>query len=327
MTLDSTAPAAEKQYFAIYLDSLRLDAVLDFDLYIEHGTEFVLYRSARLPFSEKTRRTLLDNNTKRLFVATDSRRDYQRYLESNLPDIVQDSSIQEGVRGNIVYDSAKFLVRDIFAKPSLGENVRRGQELVESTVEFILSGESAISCLLGIMAFDYTTYTHSVNVCTLSLALAQFVGIKNPSELAALGTGALLHDIGKTRVAESVLNKVEPLTPDELFLIKRHPQWGCELLRGNDLLAPESYYPILQHHERLNGSGYPQGLGRNELHIFGKITAIADAFDAMTTKKTYRPAKDPYPALKEMFADNGAFDPELLAEFARMFGPSGLIDD
>ncbi|MCD6249854.1 MAG: HD domain-containing protein [candidate division Zixibacteria bacterium] len=327
MSLDSSAPATEQQFFAIFLDSLRLDAILDFDLYIEQGPEFILYRSARLPFTEKTRRMLLENNTTRLFVSTDSRQSYQHYLECNLPDIVQDSSIQESVRGSIVYDSAKFLVKDLFAKPSLVENVRRGQELIESTVSFILSSDSAISCLLQIMAFDYTTYTHSVNVCTLSLALAQFIGIRNPSELEALGTGALLHDIGKTRVGEPVLNKIEPLTPDELFLIKRHPQWGCELLQKSNLLAPESYYPIIQHHERMNGSGYPHGLGRNDIHLFGRITAIADAFDAMTTEKAYRHAIDSYPALKEMFAEEGAFDPELLSEFARMFGPSGLIDD
>jgi len=310
------------RYFPIYLESLRVNAVLDFDLYLERGREYVLFRSARLPFTEKTRQNLIENNITHIYVAATDNRSYYNYLETCLHDLVRDVSIRETRRANLVYETALFLIKDLFARPTFGENIRRSQELVQSTVSFILASRSAFAALLDILAFDYTTYTHSVNVCALALALAQQSGMTDPSELHALGTGALLHDIGKTKVPDGILNKIEPLTPDEIFLIRRHPKWGFDLAKETDLIAPESYYPITQHHERENGSGYPLGIASKLIHPYSKITAIADAFDAMTTEKPYRAAIGAFPALKMMFEDKGAFDHTLLEDFTKMLGPA-----
>ena len=215
-------------------------------------------------------------------------------------------------------------MEDIFERPTFGDNIVRGKELVSSTVGFILTANNALSNLLDVMAFDYSTYTHSVNVCTLSLALAQFVGVSNPRDLQALGTGALLHDIGKTQIDESILNKAGPLSDAEMDVVRKHPQWGCDLAKKTDLIDQESYMPILQHHERENETGYPHAKSSKHIHLYGKITAIADVFDAMTTRRVYRKAVDAYPALKEMFDDHGAFDRELLRAFAEMLGPTDL---
>lgn len=324
MSTIATASKRASQYLPIYLDTLRIDTALNFDLYIESGADVVLYRAARLPFTEETRQHLLENNVIKLYVATTDRRSYQSYLESNLASIIKDTSIKDSVKAGIVYDSAKFLVTDLFADPTLGENILRCKELVSSTVGFILTGKAAFNSLLNVMSFDYSTYTHSVNVCTLTLALAQFTGTKDPRELKVLGTGALLHDIGKTKVGDTILNKKEPLTDAEVKLIKKHPEWGCDIAKETDLIDPESYIPIIQHHERENSTGYPDGSGRKRIHRYGKITAIADVFDAMTTQRVYRNAVEAYPALKEMFADQGAFDPELLEQFTKMLGPLDL---
>ena len=322
MNVELTTPTSGQQFFPIFIESLRIDDVLDFDLYIAQGQQYVLYRSAAEPFTEKSRTGLIENNIKQLFVARHDKRHYQKYLETNLSHLTTDTGIVETLRAEMVYQCALSLVDDLFSKPTLTENVKRSQDLVKSTVEFVLLGPTACSALLEILAYDYTTYTHSINVCSLALALAIQVGIKDPHDLQTLGTGALLHDIGKTKIPESIFNKIEPLTPDELFVIKRHPKWGCDLARQSALLDEQSYYAISQHHERENGSGYPLGIGGAQIHPYGKITAIVDAFDAMTTRKTYRPAMDAFHALQQMFAESGAYDPELLSEFTRMLGPA-----
>jgi putative nucleotidyltransferase with HDIG domain len=326
MNVQSKSQVSDQQFFPIFLESLRIDDVLDFDLYIAQGSQYVLYRSAAEAFTEKTRTSLIENNIKQLYVSHHERRTYQKYLETNLPLLTTDKAIGEIVRAEMVYECALSLVEDLFAGPTLAENVKRGQDLVRSTVGFVLQSPTSRTALLDVLAYDYTTYTHSINVCSLALALALQIGITDPRELHALGTGALLHDLGKTKIPETIFNKIDPLTPDELFVIKRHPRWGGDLARQSALLDESSYYAILQHHERENGSGYPLGIGGGYIHLYGKITGIVDAFDAMTTRKSYRPAMNAYHALKEMFAERGAYDPELLAEFTRMLGPEATSD-
>jgi len=314
------------KYLTIYLDSLRIDSILAFDLYIKKGEDYILYRSSSQPFSEKYRNQLLENNIFRLYVSADQGCEYQAYVESNIREIIEDASIQEETKANIIYNSAQLLVKDVLSNPTLGENIRRSKDMVEATVGFILKGQSAFYNLLRVMSFDYYTYTHSLNVCTFSLALARYISIDNVEELNKLGTGALLHDIGKTMIPEAVLNKRGSLTPQEMQMIKKHPGWGVDIIKETDMVADESYLPVIQHHERENKSGYPNGIGSDKIHLYGKIVAIADVFDAMTTERVYRSALAAYPALKLMFADKNAFDRELLEQFTLLMGPSDLTE-
>ncbi len=308
-------------FIPVHLDSLRIDSILNFDLYIRKGVEYVLYRASDLPFTEENRANLLQYNVRALYISHKNRHRYQEYLESNIKEIIADPTIEQTAKANIVYDSAKLLVQDVLDQPTLAENIRRSQNLVDSTVSFILTGQTAFYSMLRVMSFDYHTYTHCVNVCTFALALAQFNGIVDKQELCSLGTGALLHDVGKTLIPEAILKKRSSLTDREWDLIRKHPQSGVDILKETNMIAEESYYPVLQHHEREDGSGYPRGLKSDEIHVYSKIVAIADVYDAMTTKRVYRSAIAPYLALKEVFDQGDVFDRNLLESFTRMMGP------
>ena len=311
------------RFMPVHLDSLRIDSILNFDLYIRTGTDYVLYRASDQPFTEENRSSLLQYNVKVLYVAGEKRHQYQEYLEANIKNIVLDPTIEETAKAGIVYDSTKLLVKDVLDNPTLGKNIQRSQSLVDSTVAFILTGRNAFHSLLRVMSFDYYTYTHSVNVCTFSLALAQFIGIDDVQELCQLGTGALLHDVGKTMIPEAVLQKRSRLSEREWELIKSHPQWGVDILKETNLIAERSYDPVLEHHEREDGSGYPRGLKSNDIHPHSKIVAIADVFDAMTTRRVYRSAVAPFVALKEIFDQEGVFDRSFLENFTLLMGPAG----
>lgn len=314
------------EYLPIYLETLRIDSALDFDLYVKKGTEFILFRASNLPFTEKNRTALLENKIDRLYIHAEKQHEYQRYVEKNIKAIITDSNINETTKAGIIYNCAKLLVKDVLTNPTLGENIRRSKLMVESTVSLILSEESAFHNLLKMMSFDYSTYTHSVNVCTFSLALARFIGIKDEEELNQLGNGALLHDIGKTKVPQAILNKRGPLDLDEMDIIKNHPQWGIDIINKTNLMSKESSLPILQHHERMDKSGYPHGIGNNDIHNFSKIVAISDVFDAMTTERVYRSAVETFPALMVMFGQKDGFDDNLLEEFTKLLGPSDLLN-
>jgi len=312
------------EFFTIYLESLRIDIVLDFDLYIKTGRDIVLYRACSLPFTEATRSALLENNVDRLYVPTYEQHAYQGYIEANIDEVLDDAAISETVKAGIVYDSSTLLVKDIFNNPALGDNIKRSQAMVESTVSFVLKGQNAFHNLLDVMSFNYSTYTHSVNVCTFSLALAQFTGINDTEALNQLGTGALLHDVGKTKIPESVLMKRGSLTESEMEQIRMHPQWGFEIIKRTDLISKASYYPVIQHHEREDRSGYPDGLSASGIHPYSKIVAIADVFDAITTERVYRRAVDTFPALMTMYAERSTFDQQLLEQFTKLMGPTNL---
>jgi putative nucleotidyltransferase with HDIG domain len=326
MSSTVTRSRTDYKYLPIHLESLRVDSVLDFDLYILIDHQLVLYRSANLAFTEKTRSKLLENKVDRLYILTENKGKYQQYIEKNINKILADPQIPEEKKAGILYDTSTNLVKDVLSNPTYGENVQRSKDLVTQTVGYILQGRDAFLNLLKITSFDYYTYTHSVNVCTFAIALAQQMGIKDEESLNELGIGALLHDVGKSRISERILNKRTALNPIEFEIMKKHPQWGVEILTESNLIPDTSYYPVLQHHERGDNRGYPDGIGLEEMHEFSKIVAIVDSFDAMTTERVYQKALDTYPAMKILFSLKGAYDEELLKAFVNLMGPTGLLD-
>lgn len=316
----------QTSYFPILLEAILVDSILEFDLFIQVNNQMVLYRSTEMPFTERTRQKLLDNKVGRLYITNEKVEAYQRYIENNLSKILSDPNVREDKKASILYQTSTTLVKDVLANPTLGDNIKRAQEMVSSTVKYILLGRQAFHSLMKITSFDYYTYTHSVNVCTYSIALAQQMGLNDEQFLHELGTGALLHDVGKSRVSDRILNKRGRLNQVEFEIIKKHPQWGVEILRDTNEISEDSLFPILQHHERGDCQGYPHGISLDDMHIFSKIVAIADAFDAMTTQRVYQKAVGSYPALKLMFLNRGWFDSQLLRAFVELMGPTDLAD-
>jgi len=303
---------------------LRIDTVLSFDLFMKISGDMVLYRSADLPFTEKTREKLVENKVSRLYVNAKSKAKYQKYIEQNLDKILLDHLVPEEKKAGILYETSKSLMKDVLENPTYGENIHRSKKLVENQVSFILRGQEAFHNLIKISSFDYYTFSHSVNVCTFAIALAQQLGRHDEQYLHDLGIGALLHDVGKSKISERILNKRTTLSNMEFELMKKHPKWGVEILTMTDMIEAASYYPVLQHHERGNKSGYPNSLSLDEMHEYSRIVAIVDTFDAMTTERVYQGAMDTFPALKVIFALKSEYDQEMLVAFAELMGPYGL---
>lgn len=314
----------EQDCIPIYMDCIRIDSVLDFDLFMQVDNRLVLYRSANLAFTERTRQKLMENKVDRLYVPGEKKANYQQYIEKNLDKILADPEIDETKKASILYETSTGLVKEVLSNPTYGDNIQRSKELVGNTVSFILQGRDAFLNLLKITSFDYYTYTHSVNVCTFSIALAQQAGLNDKNFLHDLGVGALLHDVGKSKISERIINKRSALSPYEFEIMKQHPKWGVEILTETDALGSGSYYPVLQHHERGDRSGYPDGIGLDDMHITSRIVAIADTFDAMTSDRVYQKASETFSCLKIMFSLKNAYDENLLRAFTGLMGPTGV---
>ncbi|HWQ74858.1 MAG TPA: HD-GYP domain-containing protein [Syntrophomonas sp.] len=180
---------------------------------------------------------------------------------------------------------------------------------LKSQVDYIIDDISRNNnIMIGISDlkdYDDYTYQHSVNVCALSIALGIRHGYSRP-QLQQLGMGALLHDIGKISLPLEIINKPDHLTFEEYTVVKRHPWEGSVIARDtNKGLSQESVKGILQHHERLDGSGYPRGLSNGNIHPNGMIIAVADTFDALVSNRPYRAAFNNKQAIEIMEKERG----------------------
>lgn len=244
---------------------------------------------------------------------------YTAYLNALLKSTPGHGEDASKIKTVAIRENSKLVLRDLLENPRSGEKIKESIVMVNGMVESILENRDAIYDLLSLRTHDYYTYTHSVNVAVLSVGLAIACGLSN-EQTRRLGIGAMLHDLGKSAIPHEILNKQGRLTDEEFAIMKTHVVESERLLRPQKDIPEESFVALLQHHERLTGRGYPFGLSGEQIKPFGRITAIADCYDAMTTQRPYKPAFTPFHALSLMVNEKGNYDAELLTEFIKMLG-------
>jgi len=314
---------APRGFIRLDLNLFQIDAAVDFDIYIvPEGTSVpVLYRGRNLPFDDDHRKRLSVGGTFEAFIHEEDARDLDKYVEEHLDKIIANPNVRTAQKARLLYDTSLRLTAEVLYRPDTAESLRRSGELVRSTVSYILLGKDAFHELLLIKAHDYRTFAHSVNVCGMGIALAQAVGFEGRTELSDFGLGAIFHDVGKTRISQDALTRPGPLTDDEWMRMRQHPRMGYEIMSAR-LDFPESAKAIiLQHHERLDGNGYPEGRYGDDIHPYARIAAIVDTFDALTTRRPYGDFLDTYAALEEMKQEVGShFSEDYYREFVKLLG-------
>jgi putative nucleotidyltransferase with HDIG domain len=174
--------------------------------------------------------------------------------------------------------------------------------------------DTLTSLALAVDAKDQFTQGHSQKVSSYAVLIAEAIGLDGP-EIEEVRLGGMLHDVGKVGIAESILNKSGPLNPDEWEAMKRHVEYGAKLLeplRGTERVRAM----VGHHHEFFDGSGYPEGLAGSKIPMGARIIAIADAYDTITSERTYKKARTPEEAFQELDrCSNAQFDPELVQMF------------
>jgi len=227
------------------------------------------------------------------------------------------------------YAGALDLMRELDHVMTAGQaiSVPRIRGAVKSLIDNVADSRAAMLELSGLKSHDEYTFYHSVNVAVLSLALGSAIS-RDQRFLATLGTGALLHDLGKLAIPTEVINKETPLTSQEWAEIRKHPVYGASMAALTQGLDRGATVIVLEHHMRLDGAGYPpHPEGRQ--HIGSRIVAIADAYDAMTSKRSYGGARRQDEAIEVLMSSAGtALDEALVRVFVRLMGlypPRSLV--
>jgi len=179
--------------------------------------------------------------------------------------------------------------------------------------------EGVVSLALSVEEKDTLTEGHCSRLDRLAIATGERLGLA-AQQLIDLSYAAYLHDIGKVNVPDEILNKEGPLSDDEWVEMKRHPDYGVEILKEKDLLGAAAEI-IRGHHERFDGTGYPQGLERNAIPIGSRVVAVVDAYDAITSARPYQKAQAKRAAIAELKRNAGSqFDPNVVRAFIEVIG-------
>jgi len=224
-------------------------------------------------------------------------------------------------RATVLKSEAVHQVESVFDRiESSGEvDVPLVQETVSGLVKELMGDRLALASLVQLKDADSYTFTHSVNVAILAMYLAMNAHLED--DLERIGTGAILHDIGKVATPSWVLRKNGPLDDLEMKAVQRHPGHGAELLLDSGFQDGIALSCVLDHHEKLTGKGYPRGKKATELSPYAKITGLADIYDALTTDRPYRKAMKPEDALLLMIQEMADdLDPWLLECFVAAVG-------
>jgi HD-GYP domain-containing protein (c-di-GMP phosphodiesterase class II) len=241
------------------------------------------------------------------------------YVEDNLAaDVVANDIVDDATRLEATKAVKEFFVKT--QQSGNGSSImtdRKLQQTVNNIIDDLLSKKDLMINLQDIRTMDDYTFGHSVNVCILALVTGIALGFSR-TQLNHLGMGALMHDIGKLKIPDSIMNKPGKLTDEEFAIMQQHPKFGFEILRKQDDVSLLSAHMALEHHERFDGNGYPNQLAKDDIHLFSRICSVADVFDAVTADRVYRKAFAPHEAYELLAASGGShFDYKVVSIFLR----------
>jgi HD-GYP domain-containing protein (c-di-GMP phosphodiesterase class II) len=246
----------------------------------------------------------------------------QKVVPDALGTAIRDTKASPEQKAVMIQQESVVMMKNLLDDPT-ADNIREAKKGISEIVNLILKEELTLHYLLSITSHDHYTYTHSVSVGVLGVALAKSL-FKDAKyhDIHALGAGFFLHDLGKVGIDINIINKPGKLTDEEMNEMRRHPPLGFKLLLDTRQLTDECRIIVMQHHERVDGTGYPKGLRGNDIHVYARICAIADVYDALTSDRPYRKKMAPFVALKLMREEMmHHFQRDFFEQFVRLFKP------
>lgn len=208
-------------------------------------------------------------------------------------------------------------IKNLVGELALGKKLDYGtiNEIANDIKNDIEDKDNVIKFLSTLKAFDQYTYNHSMNVAFYSMLLGKWLNLPD-DVISDLSKAAIMHDLGKAKIPDEILNKKGPLTESEFEIMKRHAQYGYEIAKQDKRITNEILMGVLMHHEKEDGTGYPLKVKGDKIGLFAKIIGICDVYDALTQERVYKGRMTPFDAFKIIESDGYTkFDTKILLTF------------
>ncbi len=309
-----------QRFIPVHIDSLD-PQVLDMDLWLRHDGHPApaLYRAAGLEVTLGELQRLKDQRIKYLYIPAHQHAIYRRVLTKRLDTIFTDPDRAAEERARIIRDNCSKMIEDVLLLPGQTEPIETVAEISRTFQTWVAKDEGQFGYLLAMSAHDFYTSTHMVNVGVGCGLLVRALRPTDESLFSIAVQGGLLHDVGKRDIPPEILNKAGKLDPDEWEVLRRHPAVGYDELAKHASMPPAVLEMTRDHHERLDGKGYPNGIFADQIGFLARVCAVVDVFDAITSTRPYRGPTHPRDALKVMADSVGSqFDKEIFEAWKEM---------
>jgi len=287
-------------YVPISLESIEPLIFPDVSLYIKTGCNYVLYKNHGRDFSSHDHERLSKNGVEFIYVSKTDMDIITSYMESNAERLLKSDLLNSKAKGKMIYQTSINFVDDIFNNPDKSTDLDRTKRLIENLMFYLSDNPDAINSLETVMAHNYHTFVHSLQVASLTLLIHSEAFSLSFDELLDVGTGAILHDFGKIFVPPKILNKNGKLSEAEIEVLRRHPEDGYNFLQNKGIISPVALTIVRLHHERCDGSGYPLGLEYREIPRSAQVAGVADVFCSLTTDNNGNKTIPPHIAVQLM---------------------------
>ena len=301
----------------ICIESIYPEYFPNVPLFLKTNDNYVLYKNREQKFSDHDRRRLERNYTEFLYARTGDMEEVDRYLESNLTAILANCELSDSAKGKILYQALINLVTDMFETPEIVSDQFRCRNLIQHVMEYVATEKQALFSLQSVVSNNFYIVAHSVQVAAVNLLAHMKLFNMTHDEMVDIGVGSLLHDFGMIFISGEILDKPNAISDIEYYKVKQHTQKGYEFLQQTGLFSNVALNIVRHHHERYDGNGYPTGIKGDATHCSAQMSAICNAYCAITTDRIYRKGlshADAFRVLREE-SRQGAFNNELFSRF------------
>lgn len=302
-------------YMPIKVELLRHIRVTAVDIFIRSDKHrlHALYCRAGFPLEDDKLSALTEGGVTTVFVRTVDIHSFAAHLHESINSASDEDSVPRSERFAAKQLAVAAEIEDTLRLTDCGKFVTIAEEVGHDLTDLIANKGVRARDLFDIARHDFNTFSHITNIAGYSLVLAEQMGISDRKDLEQIATGAMLHDIGKRLISPTILKKPAQLDSVQRAMIQTHPQRGFEMLYRRPRITVGQLMMVYQHHERIDGSGYPVAILGNEIHPWARIMAVLEVFDALTSTRPHRQAYSVEEALEYIGQNAGTlFDPEVV---------------